>query len=149
MIASDCDAYDAMISCLAATRLFGTVLLDEADRAQATPHAAPLAIITPGPWTESMTDDPDRLVRRVSYRVTIRARADDPRARLLELDRLAREVSTRLNRADFGPGCVPRLSTIHRGEPRISPGSGEARCELSGAFSVVVPASSASSLSAD
>jgi hypothetical protein len=149
MIASDCDAYDAMTSCLTATRLFGTVLLDDVGRTNGASHATPMAIVTPGPWTEAMTDDPKRLVRRVSYRVTLRVRAVDPRARLLEVDRLTREVMARLNRANFGAGCVPHLSTIQRGEPRISPGDGEASCELKGTFSVLVPASSASSLTAE
>ncbi len=149
MSVSDCNAYDTIVSCLAATRLFGTVLLDDVDRSLGEPHANPLAIVSPGSWTESMTDDPSRAVRLVHYRVTIRVRANHPRARLLEADRLTREVIARLNGANVGEGCVTRLSSIHRGESRLSSGSGEAICELKGSFSVLVPSSFASSITTE
>ena len=149
MSASDHDAYDAMISCLAATRLFGSVMLDDVDRGNAESFATPMAIVSPGPWTESRTDDPTRVVRRVSYRVTLRVRADDPRARFLEIDRLSHEVIARFNGANFGEGCIARLSTIQRGESRLSSGSGEALCELKGTFSFLAPASFATSITSE
>lgn len=146
MSAFDCDAYDTIVSSLVASRLFGTVLLDDIDRANGEPHVPPLAIVSPGSWTESMTDDPSRAVRRVGFRVTIRVQAVHPRDRLLEADRLSRGVIARLNGADFGAGCVPRLSSIQRGESRLSSGSAEAVCELKGSFSFLVPSSFASSI---
>ncbi|WP_169973644.1 hypothetical protein [Tautonia rosea] len=146
MSATDCDAYDAMISCLAATRLFGSLRLDDVERSNEASIASPLAIISPGSWTESRTDDPTRLIRRITYRVTLRVRGDDLRTRFLETDRLAHEVIARLNGANFGEGCVPSLSTIQRGESRLSAGNGEAICELVGTFSFLVPASFPSSI---
>jgi hypothetical protein len=54
-----------------------------------------------------------------------------------------------LNGANFGAGCIPRLSSIQRGESRLSSGSGEAICELKGSFTVLVPSSFASSITTE
>jgi hypothetical protein len=134
MSVSDREVYDAIITALTATRAFGAVRLDD----PGGPGPFPLAVVSPGPWSETPTDDPTRTLRRASYRVTISVRGDDPRARFAEADRLSRTACSLLLGADFGEGCIPSLSRVDRGECRASAGGGEASCELRGTFSTVL-----------
>ncbi|QDV38278.1 hypothetical protein [Tautonia plasticadhaerens] len=142
MCVSDREVYDTIVSALAATRSFGAVLIDEPGRGPGGPSASPRAVVSPGPWTDDLTDDPEIALRRVSYRVTISVRGDDPRARSCQADRLSRAVSALLEGADFGGGCIPALSRIYRGESQASAGGGKATCELVGSFSYFLPESS-------
>lgn len=131
-------AYNGILSGLTASRSFGAVVLDVSGWESGGSEPAPLAILSPGAWADSMTDDPSTILRRASYRVVLIVRADDPRARFAESNRLAGKATALLIGADFGNGCLPSLSRIERGEYRDAPGSGEASCELRGTFSFLV-----------
>lgn len=133
-------AYNAIVTGLTESRAFETVLLDVRGRQGAGSQPSPLAVVAPGSWTDSMTDDPATLLRKSSYRVVLLVRADDPRARFAESNRLAGEASALLIGANFGDGCLPSLSRIERGEYLDAPGSGEASCELRGTFSFLISA---------
>ncbi|RUL89602.1 hypothetical protein [Tautonia sociabilis] len=138
---SDRDAYDAIVSALASSRAFRAVRLDDAPRGAAGVGPSPMAVVSPGGWEDSPTDDPDTTLRRVSYRVTISVRGDDARSRFREADRLAGLAMDLLDGADLGGGCVPSLSKVEKGECRPSVADGEATCELRGTFSYLSPSS--------
>lgn len=133
---TDRDAYAALIAALEATGAFRLVAMDGAEAGGLA--ASPSAFVAPGPWADGDTDDPATVLRRSTYRITLRVRAAGAIGRFAEADRLAGIVVRALAGATLGGGAIPQLSRIGRGACRPSAVDGEATCELDGAFSYLV-----------
>jgi hypothetical protein len=135
----DHDVFASICEALAATGEFADVVLGEVvDQGNYGADRIPLAVITPVQWDESDESDPINLVRRVSYRLTLIVRDENPGSRFDFLDRLSSVVQNALDGSALNGGCLPALSKLRQGRYDQGPGHPEQRLTLLGEFSYIV-----------
>ena len=135
MAYSERDAYGAIVAAIESTGAFQAIRLGDPERLVDGDRPGPLAIVSPGSWSESSTDDPSVSVHRATYRVAIVVRGRDAACRFDESSRLATLAVEPLVGNDLGGGCIPSLTTIDRVEYQLASGDAETTCLLRGTFS--------------
>jgi hypothetical protein len=135
----DHDVFESIGEALAATGEFADVVLGEVvDQGNYGADRIPMAVVTPVQWDESDESDPINLIRRVSYRLTLIVRDENPGSRFDSLDRLSSVVQNALDGSALNGGCLPALSKLRQGRYDQGPGHPEQRLTLLGEFSYIV-----------
>ncbi len=110
----DADAFAAILASLEATGAFESVLFGvPLERLALAAAAAPLVSLVPEGWEEFDDVDPTSILRRVSFRLDLLVRGDDPLARLASLARLDSAAHTALEGSGLGGG-LPALTRLRR-----------------------------------
>jgi hypothetical protein len=135
----DRDAFVAILAALSATGefadvFFGTTPDDRAGGADRTPAA----VVTPESWTEDDETDPIVFVRRVSFKISLIVRDEDPLTRFDSLDRLSSVVQNALDGTDLGGGCLAALTKMRWGLFDADARHPEQRVVLRGEFAYLI-----------
>jgi hypothetical protein len=139
----DPDSYEALIRLLKATGVFIDVIFGAATRrSQAGADTYPLAILTPKGWEESDDVDPESIVRRTTFTITVVVKSEDDEPEFDQLDRLSCAIKKVVDRSSLDGTCVPALTRIRSGHFVYSTHYPEQCIDLEGEFSSIIDPSS-------
>ncbi len=141
---SDRDAYEAILEQLKSTSFFETVqFAGPVDWMPSGSAGTPVATVVPEGWEEFDEVDPAAVLRRVTFRLDLLVRDDEPLGRFKRLTQVEDSARAAIDGSDLGGGCLPALTRLRRASYDRRSLHPEQAVQIDGEFTyLVIPSSS-------